>query len=54
VLALLLKLENSKYGLKLDLPGNYDLFWAKIRKDLVNFSVIYGSLASRKVNLELL
>jgi hypothetical protein len=28
------------------------LFWAKISKDLVNFSVIYECLASRKVNLE--
>jgi hypothetical protein len=27
-------------------------FWAKIREDLANFSVIYGCLASRKVNLE--
>jgi hypothetical protein len=30
------------------------LFWAKIKEDLANFSGIYGGLASRKVNLELL
>jgi hypothetical protein len=30
------------------------IFWAKIREDLANFPGIYGCLASRKVNLELL
>jgi hypothetical protein len=30
------------------------LFWAKIREGLANFPGIYGGLASRKVNLELL
>jgi hypothetical protein len=30
------------------------LFWAKIGEDLAHFPGIYGGLASRKVNLELL